>query len=133
MVKRPILFLCDRNTVRSPMAAAMIPGAESAGLSSDPMVEGFACAVMLEDGIDISAHEPRTLKQSMLKKGMLVVALSVSAFEAARKWRDKAGFELDYWDLPTVPEHGNRETLLDGYRAIRDALKLHVRNRFAKP
>lgn len=133
VAKRDIVFLCDRNTVRSPMAAAMIPGARSFGLDADDLVEGFACAVMLEEGIDITGHQPKTVDPKGLKPGMLVIALSVPAFETARKWREKAGFELEYWDLPAVPEHGSRDTLLQGYRAIRDALKNHIRNRFAKP
>ena len=131
MVKK-ILFLCDRNTVRSPMAASLLKDADSAGISADPYV-GFACAVMLEDGIDITGHEPRTVNPKELKPDMTVIALSAPAFESARKWREKAGFELEYWDLPAVPEHGSRETLLAGFRSIRDAIKGHIRNRFAKP
>lgn len=128
-----ILFLCDRNTVRSPMAAALVKGASSAGLWPDDAIDPFACAVMFEDHIDLTGHHPHQVDPKALKPGMLVVALSLPAFEAARKWRDKAGFDLEYWALPDVPQGGSRDTLLDGYRAIRDALKLHIRNRFAKP
>jgi protein-tyrosine-phosphatase len=133
MVGKRILFLCDRNTVRSPMAASMVKGATSAGLDADNAVEPFACAVMLEDGIDITAHTPVTINPKALKPDTHVVALSMPAFEAARKWREKAGFELDYWDLPQVPPlEGPRDTIMDGFRALREALKLHIRNRFAK-
>lgn len=129
MVK--ILFLCDRNTVRSPMAASMIAGASSAGLDADDSVDPFACAVMQEDGIDITGHTPRTLDPAVLGPDMHVIALSMPAFEAARKWRNKAAFALDYWDLPAVPgPDGSRDMILDGYRAIRDALKNHIKNRF---
>jgi protein-tyrosine-phosphatase len=131
--KGPVLFLCDRNTVRSPMAQGLLPGSSSAGLDADSYIDPFACAVMSEDGIDISGHEPKTVNFRALKKDMLVVALSLPAFEAARKWREKAGFELDYWDLPAVPSpDGGREAILDGYRSIRQALKAHIANRFGK-
>lgn len=131
MVK--ILFLCDRNTVRSPMAASMVPNASSAGINADDSVDPFACAVMREDGIDITGHMPHTLDPKTLGPDIHVIALSMEAFETARKWRNNAGFALDYWDLPAVPSHdGSRESILDGYRAIRQALKGHIANRFSK-
>jgi protein-tyrosine-phosphatase len=126
-----ILFLCDRNTVRSPMAAGMLRGAASAGLCPDDRVDPFACAVMLEDGIDITGHVPAAVDPKTLKADTHVIALSVEAFAAARKWREKTGFDLDYWDVPAPPSlEGSRETILDGFRDLREALKNHIRNRF---
>ncbi len=132
MVKPPVLFLCERNAVRSPMAAALLPGAASAGLDPAGWVDPFACAAMLENGVDIATHTPHKVAFTRIAPGTLVIALSIPAFEAAREHREKQGFELDYWDLPAVPgPDGSRDAILEGYRAIRDALKGHLRNRFA--
>lgn len=132
MVK--IVFICDRNTVRSPMAAALLGrNAESYGLDADDYVDPFACAAMFEQGLDITAHQPKTVRFRDLKAGDIVITLSRNAFETARKWRDKAGFELEYWNLPEVPGHdAPRDMILDGYRAIIRAIKGHIDNRFTK-
>jgi protein-tyrosine-phosphatase len=64
-----VLFVCTMNSVRSPMAAAILRHlsgrrlyVESAGVKAggpDP----FAVAVMEELGIDIAAHRPGTLQE----------------------------------------------------------------------
>lgn len=88
--------------------------------------------MLLEDGIDITGHVPAALNPKSLNADTLVIALSMPAFEAARKLREKTGFELDYWDLPHIPSlDAPRDEILDGFRAIRDALKAHIRNRFS--
>lgn len=135
MVRR-VLFLCDRNAVRSPIAEALlrhqaIENVSSAGLNADDTIDPFAVAVMKEDGLDLSGHTPRTVDARTLDKDVLVVALSRDAYEAARVWRREKGFELDLWDLPAPPSlEGSRESILDGFRGIRDALKAHIANRF---
>jgi protein-tyrosine-phosphatase len=136
---RSILFLCDHNTARSAMAEGLLRGktalpVSSAGLAADDAADPFAIVVLREDGIDISAHTPAQIQPRALKPDTLVVALSLPAFEAAQKFRAKTGFELEYWALPALPSlDGGRETILDAYRAIRDALKLHIKNRFPLP
>ncbi|MCB1539037.1 MAG: low molecular weight phosphatase family protein [Rhodospirillales bacterium] len=126
-----VLFLCDRNAVRSPMAAALLSGAHSAGLDPAPYVDPFACTVTLEIGVDITAHEPRAVDFAAIAPATQVIALSPAAFAAAHEWRLKTGFELETWDLPAIPDpEGPREHTLAGYRALRDALRAHIANRF---
>ncbi len=149
-----IIFLCDRNTVRSPMASALFDAgspqrevsvsetdltrtSESYGIDADDMVDPFACAAMFEEGIDITGHQPRNAGPKTFRPGDLVIALSLPAFETAQKWRAKgqnhAGFELEFWSLPDVPSlNGSRDSILDGYRAIVRAIKAHMDNRFGK-
>jgi arsenate reductase (thioredoxin) len=62
-----VLFVCTYNSVRSPMAAAILNAiagerytAESAGLFPSPVDSGVV-AVMREKGIDLSSHQPRSL------------------------------------------------------------------------
>ena len=62
-----VLFVCGMNSVRSPMAAALLRqmagegiAVASAGVRKD-ILDPFAMAAMLEAGIDITQHEPTTI------------------------------------------------------------------------
>ena len=121
-----ILFLCDRNAVRSPMAASMLPGSTSAGLDADDAVNPFVASMLPE----LVNHEPRTVTPDDLAGAEIVIALSPTAFEAARDWKSAHDFDLEYWQLPEIPSHeAPREVILDGYRAIHRALAEHLKNR----
>ena len=80
---RAVLFACTHNTVRSPMAAALfaeVTGAPavSCGLSAGEQVNGFACAVMAEAGLDLLEHHPRTF-EDVADRPELIVALTPEA------------------------------------------------------
>ena len=126
MTSPRILFLCERNAVRSPMAAALVPGSTSAGLDADPYVDPFAASVLP----GIMNHEPHTVADADLAQADVVIALSQAAFEAAKSLRKNHTYELEYWDLPAIPSHdGPRDQILEGYQAILKALKEHIANR----
>jgi|GEM_PF-4136557 len=119
------------------MAAALLQAVDaslsvaSAGLIPDGTVAPFAVAVMLEDGTDIAAHIPMAINPAAITPDTLVIALTPAAFETAHEWRETAGFALESWALPAIPSHdAPRESILDGYRAIKNALKTHITNRF---
>ena len=65
-----ILFACDRNTIRSPMAEAITKHlvghriqVVSAGVQlGDMLVDGFAIMAMQEIGLDISDHQPKAFE-----------------------------------------------------------------------
>ena len=63
-----VLFLCSRNAVRSPMAQALGERYyrrqiqfQSAGLEAGAL-DPFAIAVMMDIGLDITNHQPQSLK-----------------------------------------------------------------------
>ncbi len=126
-----ILFLCIRNGLRSPMAAALAKeagfSASSAGLSegdSDP----FAAAVLAENGIDLSDHKPRTLEDVAGAPFDHIISLDPAVDERARRFAAAAGAEFHAW--PTVDPSeaaGHREMILGAYRAVRDALTDKIR------
>ena len=121
-----ILFLCERNAVRSPMAASLVPGSTSAGLSADNYVDPFAASILPA----ITNHEPHTVTPDDLAEADIVIALSRPAFEAAQGWKPSHHYDLEYWDLPGIPSHdGPRDQILQGYEAILKALKEHIKNR----
>lgn len=84
-----ILIVCTGNTCRSPMAAALLRRAldqsgidgfdvASAGIGAwegAPASEG-AYLVMLEDGLDLSAHRARILTPDLVEQADLVLTMS---------------------------------------------------------
>jgi len=119
------------------MAAALLRAVNagiivtSAGLMPDDAVDPFAVAVTLEEGADISAHTPIAIAPEAITPDTVVITLTPAAFKTASEWHETVGFTLENWDLPPIPSHeGPRESILDGYRAIKNALKTHITNRF---
>lgn len=142
-LRGPVLVLCTHNSVRSPMAEFFLSkalGGEikvvSAGL--DPReIDPFAAAAMSECGLDISTHPPTGSDDESLRiygPFGLVIALSRPALERAREIGKSCHAPVEYWDVPEPPSlagfGGSREQLLGAYRAIRDDIARHIRNRF---
>jgi len=127
-----VLFACTHNTVRSPMAAALYAQATGApavscGLSAGQQVNGFACAVMAEAGVDLLDHHPRTF-EDVADRPELIVALTP---EAAGRARQVPGVAVEVWPIedPTLVE-GAREQQLDAFRRVRDDLAARIAARF---
>ena len=133
---RSLLFACNMNSVRSPMAAslaaAMLGDAvhvESAGVY-EGAVDPFAEAVMAEIGHDISGHVARAFDEADPAGFDLVVALTP---EAQREAESRvAPARVEFWAIDNPSEtRGNREQVMTAYRATRDALKRRIAERFA--
>jgi protein-tyrosine-phosphatase len=137
---RAVLFVCGFNSVRSPMAAALLRqmGSEaltvaSAGVRKETL-DPFAAAAMAEAGIDIAAHEPMTIEELEDLEGLdfdVIVTLSPEAHHTALTLTDRIGAAVEYWPTadPTATE-GNREQRLDAYRTVRDQLATRIKARF---
>lgn len=132
---RSILFVCNMNSVRSPMAAALLQGfagdriiVDSAGVHEgwlDPFVE----AVMQEEGVSVEDHEPKPMATLDMSKFDLVIALTEQSALTARKFLDRDRIEL--WDIANPSEErGGREEVLAAYRAVREELKQRIAARF---
>lgn len=136
---RRILVLCTHNSVRSPMAAAMLGLAlgpdvrvRSAGL--DPHeIDPFVVSLMAQAGVDLSRHEPCAFDAGQESECDLVITLSKSAWIAARTFSARTGVPVEYWqvsDPPSILSGGSRDQILQEYRAIQTELAQHIRNRF---
>ena len=137
---RAVLFVCAFNSVRSPMAAALLRQmagegmtVASAGVRKNAL-DPFAMAAMLEAGIDITAHEPITIDELEDLEGLefdLIVTLSPEAHHTALALTHRIAATVEYWPTadPTAAE-GNREQRLDAYRAVRDQLAARIKTRF---
>jgi protein-tyrosine-phosphatase len=138
-----VLFACGLNSVRSPMAAALLKRLSavplyvaSAGVRTGEL-DPFAVAVMEEIGIDISGHRPISFEDLEDLEGLnfdLIVTLAPEAHHKALDLTHRIAAEVEYWPTadPTGGE-GNREQRLDAYRAVRDQLIDRIRARFPQP
>jgi len=138
-----VLFACGLNSVRSPMAAALFGQifgrgvyVGSAGVRKGEL-DPFAVAVMAEIGLDISRHKPLTFEELDEWEGLnfdLIVSLAPEAHHRALELTRTNAVDVEYWPTadPTAVE-GSREQRLDAYRAVRDQLLTHIRERFGTP
>ena len=135
-----VLFACGLNSVRSPMAAALLRQmlgtslyVASAGVRKGEL-DLFAAAVMDEIGIDIKAHRPMTFEELDDLEGLnfdLIVTLSPEAHHKALELTRTLAADVEYWPTadPTAIE-GSREQRMNAYRDVRDQLLQRIRTRF---
>ncbi|MGB0920484.1 MAG: low molecular weight phosphatase family protein [Alphaproteobacteria bacterium] len=135
---RSILFACNMNAVRSPMAAAIARHladddvrVESAGVKAGE-VNGFAIAALAERDIDISAHEPKTFADLEETDFDLIVTMTPEAQHNAMELTRAHAAIVEFWPTidPTVAEgRGSREQVMDVYRELRDQLWARIEDR----
>jgi protein-tyrosine-phosphatase len=139
-----VLFVCTHNSIRSPMAAALmrlrygpLVAVDSAGVRAAEDVNYMAAAVMDELGADIAAWRPKGLDwfaENETPPFDLVVSLSPEAHHRVLGLIPSLGAEAEYWPTfdPSLAE-GSREQMLVEYRAVRDGLDCRIAARFARP
>ncbi|HYB57616.1 MAG TPA: arsenate reductase ArsC [Alphaproteobacteria bacterium] len=135
-----VLFACTRNSIRSPMAEALLRHlwrqrifVQSVGVRAGDL-DPFAVAVMDEIGISIEGHLPQSFEDLHDSSFDLIVSLSPEAQHSAVELTRTMACEVEYWPTlePSIVE-GNRETRLDAYRAVRDQLMKRIETRFPPP
>jgi protein-tyrosine-phosphatase len=140
--KRPlaVLFACGLNSIRSPMAAAMLKQmlgnslyVGSAGVRKGEL-DPFAVTAMDELGLDIKAHKPITFEELDDLEGLnfdLIVTLAPEAHHKALELTRTLAADVEYWPTadPSAIE-GSREQRMNAYRDVRDQLQRRIRARF---
>ncbi len=133
-----VLFACNRNSVRSPMAEGLLKHllghrvyVDSAGVRASA-IDPFVIEVMEEIGIDMSNHRGKSFENLEDTSYDIIVSLSPEAQHQAVELTRTMACEVEFWNTldPTIIE-GNRETRLDAYRQVRDTLKKRIEARFA--
>ncbi|NOX42037.1 MAG: low molecular weight phosphatase family protein [Alphaproteobacteria bacterium] len=138
-----VLFCCDYNAVRSPMAEGLLKQhvgrsvyVQSAGVKNDLEIDGFAIAVCKELGIELGRHRVRTMDEMIdwgddLESYELIVALSPASQRRALEFTRFAALEVEYWPIidPTGLGH-SRDDKLDAYRQARDQIMTRIERRF---
>ena len=141
-----MLFCCDHNAVRSPMAEGLMKKlygrqsyVQSAGVKNDREIDGFTVAVCQELGIELSRHRSRSFEEMMdwgddLSGFDLIVALSPASQRMALELTRYYHLDVEYWPImdPTGLGEG-REAKLAVYRQVRDQIRDRMVARFGVP
>jgi arsenate reductase len=146
LVPQSVLFCCDQNAVRSPMAEGIMKrdyGArifvQSAGVKSELDVDGFSVAVCAEVGVELERHRVRSLREmeewgDRIGSYDLIVALSPAAQRQALEYTRWHAIEVEYWPIIDPTGLGEtREERLAAYRLTRDQIVARIRERFGEP
>ncbi len=132
-----VLFACNFNSVRSPMAAALGRHLFGGGIIFDSAgvrqgsVDGFAIAAMAEIDIDISHYDAKTFDDLEDSSFDLVISLTPEAQHKAVELTRTMAVDLEYWpSLDPTGIEGSREVMLDAFRQVRDDLHRRIMKRF---
>ncbi|MEM6306272.1 MAG: low molecular weight phosphatase family protein [Pseudomonadota bacterium] len=141
-----VLFCCDHNAVRSPMAEGLMKKlygtgtyVQSAGVKGDLEIDGFSIAVCAEMGIELSRHRSRSFDEMEdwgddLGSFDLVIALSPASQRRALELTRFYHLDVEYWPILDPTGLGeNRETKLTQFRAARDQIAARLIDRFGPP
>jgi protein-tyrosine-phosphatase len=132
-----VLFACSFNSIRSPMAAAMLRRLHGRRIYVDSVgvregsVDPFAVAAMAEIGIDISGHAVKTFDALEDTSYDLVVSLSPEAQHKAVELTRTMACDVEFWPVfDATAVEGSREERLAAYRMVRDHLRKRILERF---
>ncbi|SMX42480.1 arsenate-mycothiol transferase ArsC [Maliponia aquimaris] len=136
-----VLFACDHNAVRSPMAEGIMKklyGTEayvqSVGVMNDLEIDGFAIAVCKEIGVQLERHRSRSFEDlermgEALSGFDLVVTLSPASQRRALELTRFYHLTVDYWPIMDPTGIGEtREQKLNAFRQTRDQLVKRLRD-----
>ena len=132
-----ILFSCSMNSVRSPMAAAIMKHfhgqhvyVDSAGVRAGPL-DPFMVAAMDEIGIDLTRHRAKSFDELDDDYFDLIVTLSPEAHHTALELTRTMACDVEFWPtLDSTAVEGSRDAILDAYRDVRDSLMQRINARF---
>jgi len=138
-----VLFCCDHNSIRSPMAEALMKNlvgtqifVQSAGVKSEYDIDGFAVTVCKELDVELSKHKVRSFEDledwgDRLDSFDLVVALSPTSHNRIMELTKGHAVDVEYWETADPTGKGeSREDKLASYRAVRDDIIANIKRRF---
>ena len=141
-----VLFCCDHNAVRSPMAEALMKKlygmdiyVQSAGVMNDLEIDGFAIAVCAEIDVELERHRSRSFEEMQewgddLSGFDLIIALSPASQRMALDLTRLYHLEVEYWPIMDPTGLGNnRDQKLESYRQSRDQIRDKLLERFGPP
>ncbi|MCF6304429.1 MAG: low molecular weight phosphatase family protein [Rhodobacteraceae bacterium] len=141
-----VLFACDHNAVRSPMAEGLMKKyygtrifVQSAGVKHDIEIDGFAVAVCDELDVKLEKHRARSFQEmeewgDQIDGYDLIIALSPAAQRAALEYTRYFSLEVEYWPIFDPTGLGRtREDKLAAYRQARDQINSKILTRFGPP
>ncbi len=140
-----ILFCCDHNAVRSPMAEGIMKKlygtgtyVQSVGVINDLEIDGFSIAVCDEIGVELSRHRSRSFDEMErwgddLSSFDLIVALSPASQRRALELTRLFHLTVEYWPILDPTGIGEtREMKLVSYRQTRDQILKKLREKWGQ-
>ncbi|MGD1880733.1 MAG: low molecular weight phosphatase family protein [Paracoccaceae bacterium] len=141
-----VLFCCDHNAVRSPMAEGIMKKfygtgtyVQSVGVNNDMEIDGFSIAVCQEMDVELARHRSRSFDEMEdwgddLSSFDLVVALSPASQRRALELTRYYHLDVEYWPILDPTGLGEtREAKLDSYRQAREQIVERLKERFGEP
>ena len=141
-----VLFCCDHNAVRSPMAEGIMKKyygtdtyVQSVGVKNDLEIDGFSIAVCKEMDVELSRHRSRSFDEMEqwgddLSSFDLVIALSPASRRRALELTRFFHLDVEYWPILDPTGLGEtREAKLVQFRAARDQISQRLIERFGPP
>ncbi|MEX3314323.1 low molecular weight phosphatase family protein [Sulfitobacter sp. PS-8MA] len=141
-----VLFCCDHNAVRSPMAEGLMKKfygtgtyVQSVGVKNDMEIDGFSIAVCSELDVELDRHRSRSFDEMEewgddLGSFDLVIALSPASQRRALELTRFYHLDVEYWPILDPTGLGeSREAKLTQFRAARDQIVGRLIDRFGPP
>ena len=141
-----VLFCCDHNAVRSPMAEGIMKKfygtgtyVQSVGVHNDMEIDGFSVAVCQEMDIELSRHRSRSFDEMEdwgddLSSFDLVIALSPASQRRALELTRFYHLKVEYWPILDPTGLGEtREAKLSSYRQARDQIVARLKEKWGEP
>jgi histidinol dehydrogenase len=140
-----VLFCCDHNAVRSPMAEGIMKKlygidtyVQSAGVRNDLEIDGFAIAVCQEIGVELSRHRSRSFDEMRgsaddLAAFDLIVALTPASQRARSTSRGSTRCMSNTGPSSTHGLGEGRDERLASYRQTRDMILARILDRWGPP
>lgn len=145
-VPQSVLFCCDHNAVRSPMAEGLMKKlygqqcyVQSVGVKNDMEIDGFAVSVCKEVGVELDRHQSRSFDEMEqwgddLSSYDLIIALSPASQRRALELTRFFHLDVDYWPILDPTGLGEtRDAKLVQYRAARDQIVQRLTEAFGPP
>jgi len=134
---KSILFICNINSIRSPMAEAILKlwfdkkiFIDSCGIRKGK-IDHMAIEVMKEKGFDLSNHKTKIFSNLEDNYFDLIIAFTEEAYDEAVKLTKTEACEIELLNIPDASQTtGNRQQRVDSYRSVRDLLIEKLQNRF---
>ena len=138
-----VLFCCNYNSVRSPMAEGIFKKhvgknifVQSAGIYDNLEIDGFTVKVCDEIDVKLNRHSVKCISDIEKKGGFigsfdLVIPMTESSLVEVRKHSKYSSVTIERWtvDEPQRLENDFNQTL-DSYRKTRDIISEKIFQRF---
>jgi|TARA_R110002072_G_scaffold112253_8_gene241153 arsenate reductase len=146
LLPQSVLFCCDHNAVRSPMAEGLMKKfygtgtyVQSVGVKNDMEIDGFSIAVCSELDVELDRHRSRSFDEMEewgddLGSFDLIIALSPASQRRALELTRFYHLDVEYWPILDPTGLGeSREAKLTQFRAARDQIVGRLIDRFGPP